>query len=120
MPPSRKISRKPMANNIGVEKRTTPFHIVAMNAKNWTPLGMAITRLAAEKNDIASTGMPVANMWWTQTPKLMYEMAIRDVTTQRQPAIGRRENTGMLAATMPAAGRHRLYTSAWPENQNSC
>ena len=35
-----------------------PCHIVAIHAKNWTPLGIAMTRLAAEKNDIASGGHP--------------------------------------------------------------
>ena len=71
IPPSRKISRKPIENSIGVVNRTTPFHIVAIHTKNCTPLGIVMMRLAAEKNDSASAGIPVANMWWTQTPKLM-------------------------------------------------
>ena len=71
IPPSRKISRNPIAKSIGVVKRTTPFHIVAIHAKNCTPLGIVMMRLAAEKNDSASAGIPVANMWWTHTPKLM-------------------------------------------------
>ena len=83
IPPSRKISRKPSANSIGVVSRTLPFHIVAIHAKNWMPLGIAITRLAAEKNAIASTGSPVANMWCTHTPKLMKPIATSAMTIQR-------------------------------------
>ena len=81
MPPSRKISRKPIANSIAVEKCTTPFHMVAIHAKNWTPLGNVMMRLAAEKNDNARAGMPVANMWCTHTPKLMNATVTSAVAT---------------------------------------
>jgi len=80
MPPIRKISMKPSAKSMGVSSFTLPRHIVAIHAKNWMPLGMTMTRLAAEKNDIASTGIPVANMWCTHTPKLMKPIATSEPT----------------------------------------
>ena len=72
-----------MPNIIGVVNWTRPFHMVAIHAKNWTPLGKTMIRLTAEKNDMAWTGMPVANMWCTHTPKLMKATAISAVATHR-------------------------------------
>src|SRR5262249_29139733 len=92
-------------------------HIVAIHAKNWTPLGTAISRLTAAKNDSASAGMPVANMWWTQTPKLMKPMATSAVTIHRYPAMGRRENTGMIIEIIPVAGTKRMYPGGGPKNK---
>ena len=43
---------------------------------------MVMMRLAAEKNDSARAGMPVANMWWTHTPKLMNATVTSAVATQ--------------------------------------
>jgi hypothetical protein len=43
--------------------------MVPIQAKTETALGMAMTMLAAPKNDRASPGRPVENMWCTQTPK---------------------------------------------------
>ena len=43
--------------------------IVASHANIATALGIAMTMLAALKKASASGGMPVANMWCTQTPK---------------------------------------------------
>ena len=77
------MSRKPTANSIGVVSRTAPFHMVAIHAKNWTPLGMAMIRLTAEKKAMARAGMPVANMWCTHTPKLMNPMVTSDAATHR-------------------------------------
>ena len=82
MPPSRKISKKPTMNSIGVCSTTRPFHIVTIHAKNCTPLGIVISRLTAEKNARASDGRPVANMWCTHTPKLMKPTETSEVTIQ--------------------------------------
>ena len=64
--------------------------------------------------------MPVANMWWTHTPKLMKAVATKAVTTQMYPEIRCRENTGMIIEIIPVAGTKRMYTSGWPQNQNRC
>src|SRR5947209_1030562 len=108
MPPSRKINRKPRQNSIGVVSATLPFHIVAIHAKNWMPLGITMIKLAAEKKDMASAGMPVANMWWTQTPNEMNAMATSEVATQMYPASARREKTLIIVDTMPVAGTNRM------------
>ena len=71
-----------MANSIGVVKRTRPRHMVAIHAKNCTPLGTAINRLTPENIAMACTGNPVANMWCTHTPKLMKAMATSAVAIQ--------------------------------------
>ena len=43
--------------------------MVAIQQKTPMALGMAMTKLAALKNESDSAGSPVANMWWTHTPK---------------------------------------------------
>ena len=43
--------------------------IVAIQVKIETALGIAITKLAAEKKLSAKVGTPVANMWCSHTPK---------------------------------------------------
>ena len=70
-----------MQNSIAVVQRTLPRQRVAIQEKNCTPEGTAMSRLTAEKNAIASAGKPVVNMWWTHTPKLMKAMAASDVAT---------------------------------------
>ncbi len=77
-------------------------------------------RLTAENSPKPSTGRPVANMWWTHTPKLMKPMASSARTIQRYPASGRREKTGITVDTIPVAGTNRMYTSGWPQNQKRC
>ena len=41
----------------------------SQQANTATALGMAITKLPDPKKDRDNGGRPVANMWWTQTPK---------------------------------------------------
>ncbi len=41
-PPSRKVTRKPIANSIGVSNVSWPFHIVPIQLKNLIPVGTAI------------------------------------------------------------------------------
>ena len=67
---------------MGGSSRGRPPHIVPIQAKYWMPLGIAMTRLAAENTPSAAAGTPVANMWCTQTPKLMKAIATRDDATQ--------------------------------------
>ena len=45
------------------------------------PAGTLTAMLAAEKKPIESVGMPVVNMWWAQTPKLMKPVARNASTT---------------------------------------
>ena len=41
-PPSRKVTRKPIAHSIGVSKLIEPRHMVPIQLKNLIPVGMAI------------------------------------------------------------------------------
>ena len=71
-----------------------PVQIVAIQANTATALGMAMTMLAALKNDSDSGGRPVANMWCTQTPKpstmvATVASATSGVADQRPAAEGR-------------------------------
>ncbi len=61
------ISRKPIANSIGVSKLIDPFHMVATQLNTFTPVGTAISMVAYMKNSWPVTGMPVVNMWCAQT-----------------------------------------------------
>ena len=46
-----------------------PDQMVAIQANTATALGRVMTNEAPPKNESASGGMPVANMWCTHTPK---------------------------------------------------
>jgi hypothetical protein len=60
-----------------------PRAIVAIQANTWIPLGTETAMLAAEKKLKESGGMPVANMWCTQRPKLKKPVATSASTTSR-------------------------------------
>src|SRR5215813_4521399 len=68
IPPSVNCTMNPSANNIDVVSTTRPCHIVAIQAKIVTALGMETVMLAAEKKVIDNWDMPVENMWCTHTP----------------------------------------------------
>ncbi|MOA42466.1 hypothetical protein D3C78_1645180 [compost metagenome] len=110
-PPATKITRNPTSHSIGRRNSGLPVHSVASQANIWIPVGIATSMLAAEKKACARCGMPTANMWCTQRPKLRKAVAITDSTTHRYPTIGRCANTGIRVLTMPAAGRKMMYTS---------
>ena len=74
------MATKPMTNSSGVWKRGRPRHSDASQQKIWMPDGMAMTMLAAVKYSRPSAGSPVANMWWTQSPKPMKPVATSDIT----------------------------------------
>ena len=63
------IAMKPTAKYIGVLYWIEPPHIVPIQLKIFTPVGMAISMVAREKKVSAIGPMPVVNMWWLQTPK---------------------------------------------------
>src|SRR3954454_20275604 len=105
MPPITNTMMKPTANSSGGSHRMRLARdIVMIQAKTWMPLGMAINRLAAEKNDATRNGRPVANMWCTHSPKLMNAVATRAAATRWYAAIVRRENAWNTIDAMPVAG----------------
>ncbi len=63
------IAMKPRAKYIGVRNWSEPPHIVPIQLKIFTPVGMAISMVVSEKNVSAIGPMPVVNMWWLHTPK---------------------------------------------------
>jgi hypothetical protein len=53
---------KAMENSIGVVKRMRPPHMVAIQLKILTPVGIAMSIVAAPKYESAAGPMPVENM----------------------------------------------------------
>ena len=68
-PPTVNRKMKPIAHSIGVSKVIEPPHMVAIQLKILTPVGTAMTIVAAVKYIFSSTLMPVVNMWCAQTTK---------------------------------------------------
>src|ERR1700760_5126949 len=64
-PPKRNVTRKPIANIIGVSKLIWPRHIVPIHTKNFMPVGTAIRYDRKLKN--GSSTWPVKNLWRVNT-----------------------------------------------------
>lgn len=85
-----------------------PPHNVASQQKIWRPFGTAISMLEAVKKLAPSCGMPVVNMWCTQSPKLRNDTEISASTSSRYPKMGRRLKVVMISEAMPVAGRKMM------------
>jgi len=66
---------RPTAKSIAVVKRIEPPHIVAVQFRIFTPVGIAISIVLAPKTASGVGPRPVVNMWWAQTPKPRKAMA---------------------------------------------
>src|SRR5437867_930239 len=119
-PPMMNIVTNPIENSIGVFNRIDPPHIVAVQLNIFTPVGTAMNMVETANAELATGPRPVANMWCAQTPQPINPMAMPENTTTGYPNSGLRENVGSTSDTMPIAGRMRMYTSGWPNNQNRC
>ena len=64
-PPNRNVTKNPRLHSMGVSKVSCPFHMVPIQLKNFTPVGMAIRKVMKLKN--GSRTAPVANMWCAHT-----------------------------------------------------
>jgi hypothetical protein len=95
---------KPAANRNGTLRTGRPCQIVASQAKTATALGIEITRLAALKKSAERSGIPVANMWCTQTPKPRMPVETVASATKVYPTSGRRQNVGIRSDMIPMAG----------------
>src|ERR1039457_7241648 len=60
IPPKRKVTRKPIAMSIGVEKWIGPRPIVPIQLKKLMPVGTEMSNESSEKNGSRTT--PVVNM----------------------------------------------------------
>ena len=58
-----------MANFMAAVNRISPAHIVAIQLKIFTPVGMPISMVTSEKIESATAPIPTANIWWAHTPK---------------------------------------------------
>ena len=54
---------EPRAKSMGVSKRMRPPHMVPIQLKILTPVGMAISMVRMEKAEVATTPIPVVYMW---------------------------------------------------------
>ena len=61
-PPIMNIVMNPRAKSMGVSKRMRPPHMVPIQLKILTPVGMAISIVKIEKAEVATIPMPVVNM----------------------------------------------------------
>lgn len=75
MPPTVKRKIKPTAHSRGASRRGWAPCRVAIHLKTFTPVGMAIIIVAAEKYARVSTSIPTVNMWCPQTMKPRNPMA---------------------------------------------
>src|SRR5438093_13627582 len=79
IPPMRNMAMNPRAKSIGGSNRIFPFHNVASQMKNSTPVGMEMISVVMLKN--GSSTAPVANMWWAHTVKDRAVIIRKDSTT---------------------------------------
>src|SRR6476659_9384902 len=105
-----KMTKNPSTNSIGDFRLTSPFQSVAIQQNTWTPDGMAIMMLAAVKKLAPSSGIPVASIWCTHSPKPMNPVDTSDSTSAMYPKILRFENVEMMVATNAAPGMKMMYT----------
>ena len=68
-PPMTNSAMKPSMNFIAAGYHGRPSQSVASQANTATALGIVMKMLAAPKKARARGGIPVANMWCSQTPK---------------------------------------------------
>ena len=85
--------------------RIDPPHIVAIQLKIFTPVGIAMSIVVTPKNVSAIGPMPTANMWCAHTPKPRKPMRMPEYTITGYPNSGFRENVGSTSETSPNAGQ---------------
>ena len=80
MPPIVNSATRPIANFIAVVKRIEPPHIVKIQLKIFTPVGIAMS-IVVTPNTVSAIGpMPTANMWCAHTPKPRKPMRMPEYT----------------------------------------
>ena len=79
-PPIMNMVINPSAKSIGVSKRILPPHMVPIQLKILTPVGIAMSMVRIEKAEVATTPIPVVNIWWLQTANPMNPMIAPEKT----------------------------------------
>ena len=82
-PPTVNRKMKPKAHNIGILKVIDPPHMVAIQENIFTPVGTAMTIVAAVKYALVSTSSPTVYIWCAHTTKPNAPIAINAHTIGR-------------------------------------
>ena len=90
---------------LGVSKVMEPRNMVATQLNTFTPVGTAISMVAYMKNSWPARGMPTVNMWCAQTMKDRKAIDAVAYTMESYPNRRLRAKVGMMADTIPNAGR---------------
>ena len=77
-------------------------------AKTWIVLGITTTAVAPAKKISETVDIPVANMWWAQTPKPMKTTSSSAIATSGKATILRCVKAGMIEVAIPKAGTIRM------------
>ena len=80
-PPIMNIATPPTENSIGEVNRRSPRHIVAIQLKIFTPVGIAMIAVEMPNAVFATGPRPAANMWCAHTPNPMNPIAMPEKTT---------------------------------------
>ena len=81
-PPITNVAMNPSANSSEVVRTGRPAQSVAIQAKIWMVEKSEMVMLAAAKKLIAIWFIPMANMWWTQTPIPTMPVSTVEAATQ--------------------------------------
>ncbi len=109
MPPIVNSPTSAIANFIAAVKRRLPPHIVKIQLKIFTPVGMAMSIVVTANTESAIGPMPTANMWCAHTPKPRKrdeDSRVDHHRSSRRSACGR--TSGRISDTRPNAGRIRM------------
>src|SRR6185437_1564453 len=111
MPPSTKVTMKPIDHSIGVWKRTRPPHMVNSQLKIFTPVGTAMIIVMMPKKPLTSAPAPIVKKWCNQTRNDRMQIAMVATIIERYPNSGLPENVETTSEYTPNAGSTRMYTS---------
>ena len=107
-PPATNMKMKPAMKSKGVLNCAWPVTNVMHQAKTWIVLGITTIAVAAAKKTTVTVGIPVANMWWAQTPKPMKTTSSSATATSGNATTRRCVNAGMISVAIPKAGTMRM------------
>src|SRR5216683_1647827 len=120
IPPVTNSETKPIANNMGEEKRIRPPQMVPSQLNVLIADGTPMPIVIIEKANAVYGLMPLMNMWWPHTMNPRNPIDSMAYTIALYPKIGLRENTDSNCEHNPIAGKIAMYTSGCPKNQNRC
>lgn len=95
--------------------------IEEIQLKIFTPVGTAMTMVAAVKYARVSTSIPTVNIWCPQTinPRIPIDIIAWIIAVAPEGSFFPDEDL-RIWEIIPNPGRIKMYTSGWPKNQNKC